>query len=727
MRSLRSYLVVFCLVTVLPSLMFGLVNALRLSQELHHAAEDNARRFAHAAAETMASHLREQIMALTVLARVPLLLSSRSDFYKVAENYHALSGYHVALSDADGNRFLSTRVPFGTPVPPRASTDSVKKAIATGRPNVSELFVGRISGRQTITIDIPVKIPDGLRIVSLSCDPMRITEPLQQMELPEGWLIALVDGTGSFIYRSRDPEQWIGRKTRPELVAAIRASRDGRGHLHNRSVEGFLINNIFENVSGSTWTVLIGLPTEVLYQPLWQPLSLLTAGGILTLVLTVVLAVLMGGRLYRAARRLTTAAEALGRGEPPQPGELLEEFERVARELKNASDLIGAKQANLEEARAAAERANDAKTRFLASASHDLRQPLMAQRLLLQVATAHADTPARRKICDRMEAALAATETMLSRLMDFAALETGNVAVRREVFRLDELTRGVVEENDDIAGDQGLAIGLRTFPCWADSDPVLLGRILRNLVANAIRYTPRGGLLVGIRRRGPRLRIEVWDTGAGIAEDKQRMIFEEFRQLDNPERNRTKGHGLGLAIVAKTAELLGHPMEMRSRWGRGSVFAVEVPAAPPPAAGEHPAPPLLPMPVAPARILVIEDDEVQATAMGTILQYLGHRVVIARDAASLLENWLEPPDLIITDYRLPGAATGIEVVTRLRHACGTHLPALIVTGDVQQTIVLEAASIGCEILHKPCSPQVLFLAIARALPAPGAPLPPATQ
>ena len=722
MRSLRSYLVVFVLVVVLPSLSFGLVTAWQFAEELHRNAEDDAARLAHAAAGAIASHLREQIMALTVLARVPLLVSSLDVFYQVAEDYHARSDYHVTLADAEGKQFVSTRKPFGTPLPRRHSMDSVKKAVETGTPTVSDVFSGQMAGHQVITIDIPLPTPDGLRIVSLSCDPMLISRPLRHLELPENWLIGLVDSRGTFIYRNLDPETWVGHQTRPELIEAIRTSADGKGHLHNRSVEGFPIHNIFERVAGTGWTVLIGLPESALEKPLWRPLAVLTAATVGTLMLTALLAMVMGGPLQRAARRLTEAAEALGRGEEPQPTRLLLEFDRVSRELKNASEVIHGKQAKLAQARAAAEQANDAKTRFLASVSHDLRQPLMAQRLLLHVAAAHAETPTQVKVCGQMETALAATEAMLARLMDFAALETGNVAVRREVFRLDQLVKTIVEENDEIADDKGLAIGLRTFPCWTDSDPVLLGRILRNLVVNGVRYTARGGLLVGIRRRGALLRVEVWDTGKGIADDKRQVIFEEFRQLDNPERNRTKGQGLGLAIVAKTAELLDHRMSMRSVPGRGSVFAIEVPAAPPPhrrePAAEQPAA------AAPSSILLVEDDEVQGSALGSILRDRGHRVVVARDAASALGRASEPPDLIITDYRLPGNTTGVELVTRLRHATGRELPALIVTGDTQEAIVIVAAMIGCEVLHKPCSPETLLRAIARALgprDAPAAP------
>ncbi|MEI6557622.1 MAG: ATP-binding protein [Rhodospirillaceae bacterium] len=714
MRSLRSYLIAFVLVVVLPSLSFGVVASWELSVWLHRDAEEDARLLVHGAAETMAAHLREQIMALTVLARVPLLVSTPEAFYQVAEDYQRRSGYHVMLADTEGHKLFSTRKPFGTPLPPRTAMDSVKTAIRTANPNVSDVFFSRLAAAPVVSIDIPLSTPEGGRIVSLSADLAQIAKPMRQVEVPEGWLVALIDGQGQVIHRSVDPDTWVGRRVQPEVLTAVQqAAAVGTGHLDHPNPGGLMVHTIFERVPGTGWTALIDLPQEILSQPLRQPLIFLTAAMLVTLALTALLAVLMGRPLHRAARRLTAAAEALGRGEVPQPTALLLEFEQVSRELINASEVIHSKQAKLAEARLAAEQANEAKTRFLGSVSHDLRQPLMAQRLLQQVAASHATTPAQIKVCEQMEAALAATETMLTRLMDFAALETGNVAVRREVFRLDRLIQTIVEENDDIAADKGLAIGLRALPCWTESDPVLLGRVVRNLVANAVRYTVRGGLLVGIRRRGPLLRVEVWDTGKGIPADRQQAIFEEFRQLDNPERNRTKGQGLGLAIVAKTVDLLGHRLTMRSVAGRGSVFAVEVPAAGPAAKAEVAADILAAVPA--SDILLVEDDEVQASALADILHDLGHRVAVAHDAAAALAVQPQALDLIITDYRLPGEVTGVDLVTRLRGNARRRVPAVIITGDTQQTIAAEAAMIECEILHKPCSPQALLRAIARAL------------
>lgn len=367
----------------------------------------------------------------------------------------------------------------------------------------------------------------------------------------------------------------------------------------------------------------------------------------------------------------------------------------------------------LRKSKIAAEQANDAKTRFLAAVSHDLRQPLQAQCFLLFNVSQQAACASQIKACLQMERTLDATESMLSRLMDFAALESGSVPVERTIFRLDAVVSGIVEEVDEEAASKGLSIGTRVSPCWTESDPVLLGRIVRNLISNAVRYTNRGRILVGIRHRGVTLRIEVWDTGKGIPPDQQLIIFEEFRQLDNPERCRTKGHGLGLAIVAKTAELLGHRIALRSVVGHGSVFAIEVPQAAEPnqqliTKGDDAA-------CGAGTVLVIEDDSIQAEAIDLVLSGFGYTVVVARDAAGAMavrHHWL---DLIISDYRLPGDQTGVEVVTALRQANARSIPAIIMTGDTQASIALEAARAACDIVHKPCSPKALISLVARAI------------
>ncbi|WP_448188990.1 hybrid sensor histidine kinase/response regulator [Azospirillum sp. sgz301742] len=368
-------------------------------------------------------------------------------------------------------------------------------------------------------------------------------------------------------------------------------------------------------------------------------------------------------------------------------------------------------------AKRTAERANDAKTRFLAAASHDLRQPIQALRLLLYLLMEKAATdPKLVRVTTRMGEALDSTERMLGRLMEFAALESGKVTVAGQVFRLDELVARIAAETTPEAERKGLMLRARTFPCATRSDPVLLERILRNLVSNAIRYTPSGGILVGLRRGGRTVRVVVYDTGCGVPEAMRDVIFEEFRQLSNPERDRSKGMGLGLAIVARTAELLGHRLGLRSRENRGSAFSVTVPLLPPASVAVQPTLELPAPMVEGASLLLVEDDPMQAMALASILEGAGFRVAAANDWRSA--EWALKcgmPDLIVSDFRLPDGASGLDIIRAARTRYERFIPAILVTGDTQSTIAEEAAMEACAIFHKPYTPQALVEAINRRL------------
>ena len=364
-----------------------------------------------------------------------------------------------------------------------------------------------------------------------------------------------------------------------------------------------------------------------------------------------------------------------------------------------------------------AERANDAKTRFLAAASHDLRQPIQALRLLLYLLTEKAAAdPKLVRVTARMGEALDSTERMLGRLMEFAALESGKVTVAGQVFRLDELVARIAAEATPEAERRGLTLRAHTFPCATVSDPVLLERIVRNLVSNAIRYTPSGGILVGLRRGGRTVRVVVYDTGCGVPDSMREVIFEEFRQLSNPERDRSKGMGLGLAIVARTAELLGHRLGLRSQENRGSAFSVTVPCLPPAAVQVQPSLELPAPVVEGASLLLVEDDPMQAMALASILEGAGFRVAAANDWRSA--EWALKrgmPDLIVSDFRLPDGASGLDIIRAARTRYERFIPAILVTGDTQSAIAEEAAMEACAIFHKPYTPQALVEAINRRL------------
>lgn len=385
------------------------------------------------------------------------------------------------------------------------------------------------------------------------------------------------------------------------------------------------------------------------------------------------------------------------------------------------TDLTDYKRATdaLLEARRDAERANRAKSQFFAAASHDLRQPLHALRLFLGVLAMGQHPPRTRDLIDKMDQSLKTTEELLNSLLDLARLEAGVIEPSVETVDL----AGLLVRLEQVFGIEAEHAGLtlRVVPCRIPvrSDPMLLERILRNLLSNALRYTRHGRVLLGCRRQGDRLRIEVWDTGPGIPPDQMPKIFEEFYQIAPPGHERRQGLGLGLAIVARLAILLDHPVGVRSTPGRGSVFSVTVPVATagrPPAA-ETPAPP--PAAVFAGTLVAVVDDEPSVlSAMSLTLTSWGCEAVAAETAETLVDRLIargRTPDLVIADLRLRNGENGMALIATLRRQFAKTIPGIILTGDTTPELGGEAARMGLVLLYKPVNPEHLRARVAEAL------------
>ncbi|MBP2231473.1 signal transduction histidine kinase/ActR/RegA family two-component response regulator [Azospirillum agricola] len=366
--------------------------------------------------------------------------------------------------------------------------------------------------------------------------------------------------------------------------------------------------------------------------------------------------------------------------------------------------------------RAEVERTTAARSRFLASASHDLRQPFQAMRLFLDALTRQVVGNSRAmRTTGMLGNAMTAGERLLNALLDISTLDAGTVEPEMQVVALDTMLNSLADEFRPQAEEKGLRLRVRVPKGTTRSDPVLLGRIVRNLLANAIRYTQQGGILLSVRRRGDRWRIEVWDTGFGIPPDKQDVIFDEFHQLTNPSRDPTRGLGLGLAIVRRLSVLLNAPIDVQSRSGRGSVFAVtverleeEAPAevVPPPLQGAEAGGTLLDG----MRILVVDDDSMVLSGLLLTLESWGCASVSAsdmREVFAAVDGLEGPPDAILTDLRLPGKVSGFDVIDRVRKLFRSTIPAVVLTGETAPDALLEGQRRGCAFLHKPLHPGEL--------------------
>ncbi|HET8897239.1 MAG TPA: PAS-domain containing protein [Rhodanobacteraceae bacterium] len=389
-------------------------------------------------------------------------------------------------------------------------------------------------------------------------------------------------------------------------------------------------------------------------------------------------------------------------------------FREAEQELKVANETleqrVDERTAELARASAAAERANRAKSRFLAAVGHDLAQPLNAAHLFTHALAQQLRHDACRESVARIDGALSSAEDLLGSVLAISRLDSGGLQPRCDVFRLDEWMASLASEFSVLAAQHGLTLRCRARPWAVESDPQLLRRVLQNFLANAVRYTRHGGVLLACRRRGERVLLEVWDTGPGIAESDRAAIFEEFHRIDRGG----PGLGLGLAIAERTARLLGHPLTLRSRLGRGTVFAVAVPlarAVRPGAAVAAAATP--PMPA--SRVLVLDNDAAVREAMRALLEGWNLAVDAVADTDEAVAAALAvPPDVLLLDYHLDDNADGLAAWRRLRAAIGAR-PCAIISADHSEALRTACAAAGCQLLHKPVKPLALKSLLAQML------------
>jgi len=444
------------------------------------------------------------------------------------------------------------------------------------------------------------------------------------------------------------------------------------------------------------------------------------------------LAVRIGQGVIAPIMRVSDVIERLGRGELSARGavraddplrDLLQGLNQMAERLEQGRDVLEQRVAlatlELREKKEEAETATLAKSRFLAAASHDLRQPTHALGMFVaRLAQLQHDAETRHLIA-HLEASVRAMQDLLDALLDISRLDADTVKANPRPFPLAELLEPLRRGMMPVATEKGLRLRVRPSQVWVMSDPILLSRILLNLVSNALSYTYQGGVLVACRTRrdGRHVSIEVWDTGIGIAPEHQQDIFREFFQIANPERDRNKGLGLGLNIVERTAKLLGCPLRLKSIPGRGTHFSIEVPIA----QHGHRQAALAPHEAMSAdelnglQVLVIEDDSASAQALSGLLESWGCTVVAVEDLQGALSavRAAFDPQVILSDYRLRNGENGVDALHGLRTALGRPVPACLMSGDTDPALMQACRDAGLPLLHKPVRPAKLRALLRR--------------
>ena len=385
-----------------------------------------------------------------------------------------------------------------------------------------------------------------------------------------------------------------------------------------------------------------------------------------------------------------------------------DELGRMGRSFNRLKEDLWEQGVGLQNAKEDADRANKAKSVFLASASHDLRQPLNAMQMYIAALKTKVNDEEALKIIEDINSVSASTARLLNALLDVSELEVGAIKPRYEEFPINNIFTSIFQSFSPLAKDKSLQFRIVPSSIFVKSDPDLLERILGNFMSNAIRYTESGSVMIGCRRRGNMVSIEVWDTGCGISDNQMSSIFEDFYQIENKERDRSKGLGLGLALAKRLSISLNHKIESKSRLGSGSCFSVLVEIG-----NENNSDDKLEiltnvMDLSGVKVLLVEDDIDVLKSTKQLLESWGCIVTAGRDQDEIKDiirsDGYLLPDIVVADNRLPGDASGIDVVKLVQKELASLIPSVIVTGDVERSHVQSITDQGLPVLLKPIQP-----------------------
>ena len=514
----------------------------------------------------------------------------------------------------------------------------------------------------------------------------------------------------------------------PQVRAAL--GRAGSGPHEDADgaldLKGHKVLSAHAPVDPLGWLVFAELPAGEAFGPLYGALirsGLLLLAG---LILAFFAGLFLARRMVVPIRTLSYGAARIGNGDMTQKidiktGDELEtlghEFNRMATRLLESYVTLERK---VEERTRELEVANLAKSRFLAVASHDLRQPLHALGLFVAQLRGRTTAQERQHVVGRIEASLSAMNELFNALLDVSKLDAGVLTPKRTDFPSAQLLKLIETTFGGPAREKGLSLRVIDNDLWLRSDFILLSRIVSNFVSNAIRYTSSGRILVGCRRRGTDVRFEVWDSGPGIPADQHHNIFSEFFRLGAADRDQRGGLGLGLAIVDGLSRLLNHRITVKSTVGKGSCFSVDVPVGTASAeTAKQAAKPRNRLNATDGRlVVVIDDDPLVLEGMGDLMRNWGCSVVTGNTEQAViagLAGHSRLPDVIISDYQLRSGRTGIDAIAHLRRTLGAPIPAFLISGNTDAEPLQNADANGFPLLHKPVNPMALRATLTQVL------------
>jgi signal transduction histidine kinase/CheY-like chemotaxis protein len=675
-RSLRSWLGWLVIIGVLPAWAATFFVIVTSYQRERATLEESTIETSRALVGAIERDLGGAEAALNALALSPdLATGDIAAFYRHArEVVKSQIGNGIVLADTNGQQLLSTLRPYGAPLPRSGVRDLLRTIAVSGKPAVSNFYIGATSHEPQVAVGVPVLRAGRVAyVLTMGIRPSRLGELLGQQKLPQDWIVSVFDQGGTIVARSRRGNEFVGKKGTPALLLQI--AQTPEGIVETSTLEGIPVVASFSRSKLSGWSVAIGIPVAALTSELRRELWLSVAAAIALFLFGLFLARLISLRIARSIQALNEPAMALATGARViMPAAEIEEVNKVGNALKQAGALLKERQIAREEAEEAerrmviaketAEQSNQAKSQFLTMMSHELRTPLNAVLGFSQLIDAEFYGPLNAKQKEFVDAILSSGNQLLELINDvleLSKIETGRMTVSLERVELVPLIKSVVASLGPSAEKAGIEIEAGNFGAdmpAVHADRVRLAQCLLNFGTNAIKYNrPNGAVTVTCKHEGDFVRICVRDTGIGIPPERQSELFQPFNRL-GAEQKAIEGTGIGLSLTRRLIELMGGKIGFMSTFGAGSKFWIDIPVYKATAQEHHASA----VELAPARrlisgvsILYVEDNPANLILMRNLLAAMpGVSLFEATTgAAGLAAAKLHRPDLIILDINLP--------------------------------------------------------------------------
>lgn len=727
--KIRAYLVLMAVAILAPVLIFSTV-ALNMLQSAEHDAVMRAlHETARATALAVDKELTSSEAALRVLAASPTLAEGDlKNFYEQAKTVDRGPNAWTVLFDNQGQQLINTFVPYGSPLPSPIAKDRVQQAIKTKRTFVSNLVIGALTKRAVTSVNVPSPIENGEKyVVAQIYDASHFGRILSNSRIPSSWIVAIIDREGRFVARSRRAEELVGQFARPEVVRASRMNAEGQ--LRHLTLEGVESNTVFTRSALSGWTIAVAAPVADIEVATRQAIWVMLLGMLAAASFATIAALLFGKRLILSIAHAFTSAAALAKGKLPEPSHFgVTEVDHLHMALQKAGAILQSEKesrqkaesereqllASEQKARQLAEEQNKAKDKFLAMLGHELRNPLSAISAGIEVIKqAGVSSPMSARAHEIIERQSGHLERIVGDLLDAGRMLAGKINLVKSPLDLSNAAKVCLQALEASGRLKQHRISFTAKPAWINADPARIDQIINNLLINAVKYTPSGGLIhitVGVEEGEALLRVS--DTGVGMTSELMARIFEPFVQGESSLDRAQGGLGIGLTMVRELVKLHGGMVNVSSQGNsRGSEFIITLPLILP--SDEITSPDSSQEQHRKYRILLIEDNDDARDMTLQMLALSQHQAMAAPNGMEGLRLAKEEnPDVAIIDIGLPDMS-GYEVAKRLRADQETSGMILIaLTGYGLAADIQQALEAGFDMhLTKPVNGHMLKQAI----------------